>query len=112
MASVPCAIELEPKTLNPGQINHARELAVVFQQIEPQEASDLFIQGLERVDSIGGVGQIIEGDDVNPLGNMVDVSSKDMESGKRERTHNCLCKNLFIDSPDEICHKEPVTAPF
>ncbi|KAH9626969.1 hypothetical protein KSS87_017820 [Heliosperma pusillum] len=111
MASVPCAIELEPKTLNPEQISHARELAVVFQQIEPQGTSDLFIQELERVDSIG-VRQIIEGDNVNSSRNMEDVSSKDMESTKRERTHNCLCKNLFIEYPDEICHKEPVTAPF
>ncbi|KAK9677063.1 hypothetical protein RND81_11G119600 [Saponaria officinalis] len=119
MAGVPCAIELEPKTLNPLQINHARELAVVIQKIDPQEAPNLFIQGLQQVKSSEDLGQINEGQDGNFVGNnMVDESNTEMDNNtptniiKEQRPHNCLCANFLIDSPDDIVHKEPVTAPF
>ncbi|KAL9244611.1 hypothetical protein vseg_018372 [Gypsophila vaccaria] len=108
MASIPCAIELEPKTLNPIQINHARELAVVIQKIDPQEAPNLFIQEAQEVKSPENLGPINEEYD--------EISNNEMDNNAptiiKEMPHNCLCANMFIDSPDDLIHKEPVTAPF
>ncbi|XP_010691428.1 uncharacterized protein LOC104904755 isoform X3 [Beta vulgaris subsp. vulgaris] len=93
MACLPCAIEMEPKTLNEGQINHAR--------------------GLREVESLEGIEQIIKEDEViTKLGNSrVDDCSKD-EKNKNESSHHCLCTTILINSPDELTRREPVTAPF
>ncbi|KAF5453106.1 hypothetical protein F2P56_028044 [Juglans regia] len=41
--NIRCSIEMEPKTLNQLQLNHAREVAAdVVQRMEPNEASALF----------------------------------------------------------------------
>nr|POE53112.1 hypothetical protein CFP56_13656 [Quercus suber] len=43
MANNCCSIETEPKTLNEGQLNRAREVAAdVVQKMEPNEASTIF----------------------------------------------------------------------
>ncbi|XP_048492195.1 uncharacterized protein LOC104904755 isoform X2 [Beta vulgaris subsp. vulgaris] len=111
MACLPCAIEMEPKTLNEGQINHAR--AVAIQLMEPERASDIFVQGLREVESLEGIEQIIKEDEViTKLGNSrVDDCSKD-EKNKNESSHHCLCTTILINSPDELTRREPVTAPF
>ncbi|KAA0051034.1 uncharacterized protein E5676_scaffold347G00210 [Cucumis melo var. makuwa] len=42
--NVCCSIELEPKTLNQGQLHQAREVAAdVVQKLEPSEASLVLI---------------------------------------------------------------------
>ncbi|XP_021765279.1 uncharacterized protein LOC110729811 isoform X1 [Chenopodium quinoa] len=109
MACVPCAIEMEPKTLSPVQINHVKEQAVAIQNLEPEIASEVFVQGLRE-----GMEQITEGNNdiigVDATSN-VDECIKE-EKNKIEKSHHCLCNTPLIQSPDEVRQKEPVTAPF
>ncbi|XP_056699247.1 uncharacterized protein [Spinacia oleracea] len=102
MACVPCAIEMEPKTLSPGQINHVKAVAIQI-KIEQENASDIFIQGLRE-----GMEQISEEENEMGVNNSIIVEKKN----KLGKAHNCLCNSLLIQSPDELRQKEPVTAPF
>ncbi|KAL2939890.1 1-deoxy-D-xylulose-5-phosphate synthase [Bienertia sinuspersici] len=105
MACVPCAIEMEPKTLSPGQINHVREQAEAIQKLEPQKSADIFVQGLLPINegdhNIIGIGD-----------NMIDECNSKDEKIEMEKAHKCLCTSILIKSPEEVSQGEPLTAPF
>ncbi|GMI73140.1 hypothetical protein HRI_000983300 [Hibiscus trionum] len=96
MAKVCCSIEMEPRTLNQGQLNHAREMA---QKMEPKEAAAEFIEGIGGVEVEQVVTETEEEKGVNVVG----------------RPCQCACQTLHIESPDPHFNnpvKEPLTAPF
>ncbi|XP_038712915.1 uncharacterized protein LOC120006871 [Tripterygium wilfordii] len=113
MANVCCSIELEPRTLKEGQLNHAREVAAdVVQNMQPSDASDIFIKGLrsdvpvepEEMDSKNGM----------ETGNehmLEDCKKKPPIVGKP-----CHCAtNDVTESPHDLQNKlitEPLSAPF
>ncbi|KAK6264125.1 hypothetical protein QQP08_019260 [Theobroma cacao] len=105
MANVCCSIETEPRTLNQGQLNHAREMAAdVAQKLEPREASATLIEGLISAAEIKEV-------------ELTD-KEKEVECNRRahitERPCQCSCNNVESPDTNNILNnlKEPVTAPF
>ncbi|KAH7858229.1 hypothetical protein Vadar_021551 [Vaccinium darrowii] len=109
MAKPCCSIDMEPRTLNMGQLNHAREVAVdIVQKKEPNEASSIFMKGLEPVVGIRDAAQIVQkGDSIHELAEC-EEKSKIIET-----TCQCVCSNSGImESPDPVNLKEPLSAPF
>ncbi|XP_041020155.1 uncharacterized protein LOC121261812 [Juglans microcarpa x Juglans regia] len=120
-ANICCSIEMEPKTLNQGQLNRAREVAAdVVQKMEPNEASIVFIdQGsLSR--------PLVPGNDID-----ADDQRKVLEEGKQllykpveceemKTTHimgrpcqcSCMATMVSVESPDQVGLREPLSAPF
>ncbi|KAK1360187.1 hypothetical protein POM88_044661 [Heracleum sosnowskyi] len=100
MANFCCPIEMEPKTLNEGQLNQAREVAVdIVLNKEAYEATKILVEGLKPVSR----------------GNMI-VDSKIEECKemiKIETACQCSLTSSVIDSPaDNSKPKEPLSAPF
>ncbi|XP_023898519.1 uncharacterized protein LOC112010410 [Quercus suber] len=102
MANNCCSIETEPKTLNEGQLNRAREVAAdVVQKMEPNEASTIFneilspqIKDQEREKEEKEIHEPVEKGDII------------------ERPCQCLCTTAIVESPDPTSLKEPLSAPF
>ncbi|GKV27165.1 hypothetical protein SLEP1_g36368 [Rubroshorea leprosula] len=128
MANFCCSIELEPRTLKQGQLNHARILLSVrekdysnikriahhfsdemaadaAQKMEQREFS-IFIRGLSEIEQIKE--NEIQLQDDSP---QIDQSKK-----KDQITENpcqCSCSVVNNECPDNgMDFKEPVTAPF
>ncbi|XP_022724816.1 uncharacterized protein LOC111281352 [Durio zibethinus] len=118
-ANVCCSIEMEPRTLKQGQLNHAREMAADVAQKMKEDASAVFIEGL-------GLVSAVEIKEVNDLTNELEKEvgvEKHVEYCNQkaqnivERPCQCSCDINNIESPDPnniILNnvKEPVTAPF
>ncbi|XWS20236.1 hypothetical protein CRYUN_Cryun31cG0082900 [Craigia yunnanensis] len=122
MANVCCSIEMEPRTLNQGQLNQAREMAAdVVQKRETREASAIFVEGLGLISGV----EIKEVDDLA----LTDEEQKEVGVEKHveycnqkaqnivETPCQCSCNTNNIESPDPnsvILNnlKEPATAPF
>ncbi|XP_002299733.3 uncharacterized protein LOC7470576 isoform X1 [Populus trichocarpa] len=127
MANICCSIEMEPRTLREGQLSHARvskafdllqalnvsffqEVAAdVAQKMEPEEASDVFINGLRPVVSIKEMSQI-EGNGDRHDHKVVECKEKTAEI--IDRPCQCSCIPKDIESPDQLNLKEPLSAPF
>nr|XP_009801224.1 PREDICTED: uncharacterized protein LOC104246997 [Nicotiana sylvestris]XP_016473337.1 PREDICTED: uncharacterized protein LOC107795255 [Nicotiana tabacum] len=107
MANFCCSIEMEPKTLNQGQLNLAREVAVdIVQNTESDEASNIFLEGRKAV---------IEIKEAQSLENCKeeDYVAQVMKSNVViEASCQCSCPAAIIDSPDQSKLKEPLSAPF
>uniref|UniRef100_A0A5B7CBQ0 Uncharacterized protein n=1 Tax=Davidia involucrata TaxID=16924 RepID=A0A5B7CBQ0_DAVIN len=108
MANFCCSIEMEPRTLNEGQLNSAREVAVdIVQKKEAIEAADIFIEGLRPVVTIKEMAQMaLKGD---PLNKLVECNEN---AGITETSCQCLCTSAITESPDQSKLKEPLSAPF
>uniref|UniRef100_A0A0A0K9S8 Uncharacterized protein n=1 Tax=Cucumis sativus TaxID=3659 RepID=A0A0A0K9S8_CUCSA len=101
--NVCCSIELEPKTLNQGQLHKAREVAAdVVQKLEHSEATLVLIDMVERLRPMkcmfggggGGGGSLREFE---------------------EERKRCQCSYVSTDqSPNKVLEllKEPLSAPF
>ncbi|CAK7356741.1 unnamed protein product [Dovyalis caffra] len=111
MANTCCLIEMEPRTLREGQLNHAREVAAdVVQKMEPKEASTAFNKGLRPVVSIKQMNQIEENGDQH---NDKLVKCKEETAEIIDRPCQCSCVTENIEeSPDQMNLKEPLSAPF
>ncbi|XP_011046755.1 PREDICTED: uncharacterized protein LOC105141272 [Populus euphratica] len=110
MANICCSIEMEPRTLREGQLSHAREVAAdVAQKMEPEEASDVFINGLRPVVSIKETSQI-EGNGDRHGHKVAECKEKTAEI--IDRPCQCTCIPKDIESPDQLNLKEPLSAPF
>ncbi|KAJ4828292.1 hypothetical protein Tsubulata_034963 [Turnera subulata] len=109
MANVCCSIELEPRTLNEGQLNHAREVAAdVVQKMEPKEASIVVIKGLPPpVPAIEMDWREKNGDDLEH--NLVSYEDK---AAIIEGPCQCSCIPSNVESPEQVNFKEPLSAPF
>ncbi|KAH7547233.1 hypothetical protein FEM48_Zijuj01G0288000 [Ziziphus jujuba var. spinosa] len=104
MDKICCSIELEPRTLNQGQLNHVREVAAdVVQKLEPHEASTLFVEGLRAVDSTKKMEQKIDEEVVVEFKEKTELI---------ERPCQCACLNTNSETPVEHELKEPLSAPF
>ncbi|XP_028081068.1 uncharacterized protein LOC114282556 [Camellia sinensis] len=112
MANPCCTIEMEPRTLNGGQITLAREVAGdIVQKEEPDEASNIFM-GLKPVSEIKEV--VVE--------NVENGDSKDRVVESEEKKTDivigtscqCSCTSSIMESPDDLQLKlkEPLSAPF
>ncbi|XP_054779609.1 uncharacterized protein LOC129287471 isoform X2 [Prosopis cineraria] len=103
------SIELEPKTLNQGQISQARKVAAdVVQKMEPKEASSLFTE----------VEEMMDGDEEKVVEKQVGCMNK-IEMMEEKACNNII--NLYspamVDSPSDhqlhtIHQNEPLSAPF
>ncbi|OWM76506.1 uncharacterized protein LOC116201164 [Punica granatum] len=117
MASIGCPIEMEPKTLSQGQIDHAREVAAdVVQKMEPSEASNIFVEGMKPVVPISQMESLAE---ANNIVKPVDKTVENLKKALLEKPCQCLCNveapsSLLVDSPDNFMDalKEPLSAPF
>ncbi|CAL5373797.1 unnamed protein product [Camellia sinensis] len=112
MANPCCTIEMEPRTLNGGQITLAREVAGdIVQKEEPDEASNIFM-GLKPVSEIKEV--VVQ--------NVENGDSKDRVVESEEKKTDivigtscqCSCTSSIMESPDDLQLKlkEPLSAPF
>ncbi|XVF26816.1 hypothetical protein REPUB_Repub14bG0051600 [Reevesia pubescens] len=120
MAKVCCSIEMEPRTLNQGQLNHAREMAAdVAQKMEPREASAIFIeQGMGLISGVA-IKEVVDELKLTNEEKEVGVEKHDEYFNQKEKAQSieerpcqCSCENNNIESPDPNNLKEPVTAPF
>ncbi|KAG4211707.1 hypothetical protein ERO13_A02G118500v2 [Gossypium hirsutum] len=96
MANVCCSIEMEPRTLNQGQLNHARGMAAdVAQKMDPKEASASFIEGIGLMTSGGEIKEVVT--------ELTLTDDEEKEVGVQnivERPCQCSCKINNIESPD------------
>ncbi|KAJ4958051.1 hypothetical protein NE237_025162 [Protea cynaroides] len=109
MACLSCSIEMEPMTLNQGQLNNAREAAVdIVTKLEPEKASDVFIEGLTPVVPINTREEMLKKrDQHHPT-----VDSKE-SALVIKRSGECTCSSITIDeSPEMAKLREPLSAPF
>ncbi|KAL3720974.1 hypothetical protein ACJRO7_005741 [Eucalyptus globulus] len=110
MASTCCPIEMEPRTLSEGQLNHAREVAAdVVQKMEPEKATSIFTEGLKPADPAKDTQRLAE--------NREEVDGEVIESRKQaakciEQPCQCSCVSALSESPDQLQLKEPLSAPF
>ncbi|KAL2539212.1 Uncharacterized protein Adt_00190 [Abeliophyllum distichum] len=110
MANFCCSIEMEPRTLNQGQLHHAREIAIdIVQNKEADEASSLFIEGLEPVVAIKEMTVVIS--EVNSL-HKVDESKEKTQIMETSCQCSCTSTTAIMDSPDQSRVKEPLSSPF
>ncbi|KAL3824385.1 hypothetical protein ACJIZ3_020414 [Penstemon smallii] len=114
MANFCCSIEMEPRTLNQGQLNHAREIAVdIVQKKETNEASNIFIEGLEPIVEIKEVAVVVVSN-ANPPREAAAAEVMKTEINV-ETCCQCSCTTdqLVMESPLDACRvKEPLSAPF
>ncbi|BFG24426.1 uncharacterized protein Pyn_04181 [Prunus yedoensis var. nudiflora] len=111
MAKVCCSIELEPRTLSEGQLNHARELAAdVVEKMEQEEASAVFIRGLRPVGSMKEMVHMIA-EEGEQLQSKV-VECKEEAQILETPLCQCLCPTVNTQSPDQGRLTEPLSAPF
>ncbi|CAI0474705.1 unnamed protein product [Linum tenue] len=113
-AKICCPIEMEPKTLSEGQLNHARELAAdVVLNLEPEEVSTIFTKKATTLVSpnIAAAGGTVDGQ----------MRKKDEAVAAADDGAVAACQCCCIDptnsfggglSLDELKLKEPLTAPF
>ncbi|KAI4329216.1 hypothetical protein L6164_021504 [Bauhinia variegata] len=87
MANICCSIELEPRTLNQGQLNQAREVAV-----QNLEASALFVEEMDN-----------EGEKL--------LECTEKEKARFADDKNCQC-SCIAESPRQFDLKQPHSAPF
>ncbi|OIT21813.1 PREDICTED: uncharacterized protein LOC109218406 [Nicotiana attenuata] len=110
MANFRCSIEMEPKTLNQGQLNLAREVAVdIVQNTESDEASNIFVEGRKAVIEIKKALMLIE------EAHLVENCKEEQVTKTNvviEASCQCSCPSAIIDSPDQSKLKEPLSAPF
>ncbi|KAL5756000.1 hypothetical protein ACOSP7_020423 [Xanthoceras sorbifolium] len=104
-----CCIELEPKTLNQGQLNIAREVAAdEIQKMESKEATNPLIKGLEPVGEEEQNEQILKEENSHKH----HVEGNNEKPQVIERPCQCSLTNINAESPDQINLKEPLSAPF
>ncbi|XP_057797245.1 uncharacterized protein LOC131013197 isoform X2 [Salvia miltiorrhiza] len=109
MANFCCSIELEPRTLKQGQLDHAREIAVdIVQTKEPDEASTMFTEGLKEVVGIKEPAVVVTVSGENPP-----EEGEGAAVIKEEITVETYCQCLVVESSPECRDiKEPLSAPF
>uniref|UniRef100_A0A2N9FEK6 Uncharacterized protein n=1 Tax=Fagus sylvatica TaxID=28930 RepID=A0A2N9FEK6_FAGSY len=101
MAKTCCSIETEPKTLNQGLLNRAREVAAdVAQKMEPSEASTIFTEGIRPS---------FQEKEEEQLHKPVECEEK---ADITKRPCQCLSTTTIIESPDQVRPREPLSAPF
>ncbi|KAK6153640.1 hypothetical protein DH2020_013279 [Rehmannia glutinosa] len=109
MANFCCSIETEPRTLNQGQLNYAREIAVdIVQKNEPDEASSIFKETLTQI-------QGLKAPPVVGIKETVVVVVPDANPPHKAVETNCQCSSSALameSSPEECRVKEPLSAPF
>ncbi|XP_028778958.1 uncharacterized protein LOC114735428 [Neltuma alba] len=111
-----CSIELEPRTLNEGQLSQARKVAEdVMQKMEPMEASCLFTEGLENSEE-EVITVLDEGEEVveKPVGCLEKIEDIIEEKACNISLYPSV---VVVDSPsdDQLLHihqHEPLSAPF
>ncbi|KAJ4718060.1 Mannose-6-phosphate isomerase [Melia azedarach] len=108
-----CSIEMEPKTLSEVQLNHAREVAAyVVQELEPKEASIIFIKGLEPVEVDRDKEEKAQ-DFLKPVESNAVVNVQKTTTIEKPCQCSLIKVNNVVAPPDdEINLKGPLSAPF
>ncbi|KAL1559102.1 hypothetical protein AAHA92_09484 [Salvia divinorum] len=116
MANFCCSIELEPRTLKQGQLDHAREIAVdIVQTKEPDKASTMFTEGLKEVVEIKEPAVVVSVSGENLPRKAVEEGDRGGAVFKEEVVVNmeAYCQCLVVESSPECRDiKEPLSAPF
>ncbi|XP_043719058.1 uncharacterized protein LOC122666982 isoform X2 [Telopea speciosissima] len=109
MAYLSCSIEMEPRTLNQGQLNNAMEAAAdIVQKTKLHKASNVFIEGLRPVVPINRREEMVK--KRKKLQTIVDGRGRVLAI---ERSCECSCSSInFIESPEKSKLREPLSAPF
>ncbi|EXB74564.1 hypothetical protein L484_026261 [Morus notabilis] len=111
MANVCCSIELEPRTLKGGQLNHAREVAAdVVEKLKPHEATVMFIEGLRPTGSIKKMKKITEEEekeDHQVVGYMEKAKMIEIPC-----QCSCTVGTNISESTEQDKLREPLSAPF
>ncbi|GAV77552.1 hypothetical protein CFOL_v3_21023 [Cephalotus follicularis] len=96
MANIRRSIELEPRTLNQGQLHHVREVAAgAVQKMEPKEGSATF----ER----GAVIPVMEMQQMEAKRDLVDKFVKCTQKAKiDERPCQCSCNTNDIECLNQM----------
>ncbi|XP_030464605.1 uncharacterized protein LOC115684051 [Syzygium oleosum] len=110
MASPCCPIEMEPRTLRQGQLNHAREVAAdVIQKMEPNKATSIFTEESKPIEPTKDTRRSAEdGEEVD--GELIEPRKQGAEC--MEKPCQCSCASALSESPDQLMLKEPLSAPF
>ncbi|CBI36081.3 hypothetical protein VitviT2T_013361 [Vitis vinifera] len=110
MAKVCCSIEMEPRTLNEGQLHHAREAAVdIVQKMEPKEASNVFADGMRQVVTVKEMEQLEQMAEKEQLEKLAECNETAPAIGG---PCQCSCFPTNLESPDQAGPREPLSAPF
>ncbi|XP_011080609.1 uncharacterized protein LOC105163815 [Sesamum indicum] len=115
MANFCCSIELEPRTLNQGQLNHVREIAVdIVQRKEPDDEASMILnhdQGLRKpVVATKETVVLVVSDVATPPPSKEVIET---EITTVETYCQCSASALTVESSPEECRvKEPLSAPF
>ncbi|XP_042484147.1 uncharacterized protein LOC122064505 [Macadamia integrifolia] len=117
MACLSCSIEMEPRTLNQGELNNAREAAVdIVSKMEPQQASSVFIEGLRPVVPLNRREEmLIKSDELHTPVDSKESTPVDSKKSALviERSCECSFTSTSIDeSPEMEKLREPLSAPF
>ncbi|XP_059644136.1 uncharacterized protein LOC132285916 [Cornus florida] len=114
MASFCCSIEMEPRTLNEGQITLAREVAEdIVQKKEHNEASGIFIEGLRPVVTVKEMTEMAQNQKGDSMLDIIGCKEKAAAAGISETSCQCLRASDIVESPDQAeVLKEPLSAPF
>ncbi|CAL9771177.1 unnamed protein product [Musa acuminata subsp. burmannicoides] len=101
-----CPIEMEPKTLNEGELSNAREAAVeIIQTKVAKEASTIFTQGKKAVKTAEQMRKEIEKRD-----QLEKLVGEGEGSGVRSGSWDLPCTDDEIS--DGITSTEPLSSPF
>ncbi|KAL0429857.1 UNVERIFIED_CONTAM: hypothetical protein Sradi_0611700 [Sesamum radiatum] len=121
MANFCCSIELEPRTLNQGQFNHVREIAIdIVQRKEPDDEASTILnhdQGLQKpVVATKETVVLVVSDVATPAHKAAEECGKEVietEITTVETYCQCSSSALAVESSPEECRvKEPLSAPF
>ncbi|KAF7843389.1 uncharacterized protein G2W53_000294 [Senna tora] len=114
-----CSIELEPMTLSQGQLSQAREVAQdVVKKLEPNEASALFIEGLEHPVKETDIEDADEAEKVGSCIQKQKQKAEDMNNDEKAWGKVCSCNYnnalaiVELKSPQSHIIIHPLSAPF
>ncbi|KAL4194159.1 hypothetical protein AMTRI_Chr05g57900 [Amborella trichopoda] len=109
MERLHCSIEMEPRTLNQGQLSHAREEAVkVVQKKDPNEALNIFTEGMKPIVSIESMKNEIE----RKVEIMKLIEKMEGPDGIKRSWNEPPGSCCSDHSPEDSKIVEPLTAPF
>ncbi|KAM0933641.1 hypothetical protein DsansV1_C35g0231021 [Dioscorea sansibarensis] len=117
MEGLGCSIDMEPRTLNGGELKSAIVAAVdVIQSKAPNEASSIFTEGMKAVISIKGMEKKVEKrDQIHKLVEKSYKEASDTHGGSWD--FHCFNSNpdhspLIEKCCDSMKKREPLSSPF
>ncbi|XP_072961124.1 uncharacterized protein [Typha angustifolia] len=102
------SIEMEPRTLNVGELNNAREEAMEIQEKEPMEASNIFTEGMKGISTIEEKEKELERQ--NNVHRLMEIKE---ESEVCSESWDASCSwNNAEEHSERITRRETLSSPF